>query len=376
MGDGGQLEAGFAARLERDPAAGAGKPDTCTEKPASGNLGMENDMDDPVSEEELFKYCRAKWIGEKTVSFPVIDSTNARARQLAEEGCPSGTLVIADRQDAGRGRSGKSWAGPPGSGIYMTLLLRPDIKPENAPMLTLVAALAVARAIDVCVGEARGETPARDAAPMQPESADAGVPARDAALARLQSAADRCRAPAQPQSTDDAPPERLQSADDADADAPARAMIKWPNDILLRGRKVCGILTERSAGRDGYVLIGIGINVHNEDFPDEISEIATSIYLATGARVRRAELVGRVWEEFEALYEKFCKTQDLSALRAPYEERLASKGRGVRVLDPADPFDGVAEGITERGELIVITPQGRRLVSSGEVSVRGIYGYS
>jgi BirA family biotin operon repressor/biotin-[acetyl-CoA-carboxylase] ligase len=264
---------------------------------------------DLLSENELNSIRKTEWVGKQIYYFDVLDSTNTKANHLAEKGAEHGTLVVAGRQEAGKGRRGRSWSSPANTGIFMTLLLKPELESQNASMLTLVTALAVAKAIK-----------------------------RETGLA---------------------------------------AEIKWPNDIVLNGKKICGILTEMSAQIDyvNHIVIGIGINVHNEEFPEELSERATSILLEGGKRVNRAMLIEAVWEEFENYYGIFMETQDVSKLTAEYDMCLANRGKKVRVLDPKDPYEGVAQGITARGELIVDTWESRKLVSSGEVSVRGIYGY-
>ena len=102
--------------------------------------GRQSGNSDCLSESILQDIRKTEWIGEKTVYFPKLDSTNTKAKQLAEEGYPSGTLVVAEQQDAGRGRRGRGWESPQGAGIFMTVMLKPDIEPNNASMLTLVAA--------------------------------------------------------------------------------------------------------------------------------------------------------------------------------------------------------------------------------------------
>ena len=153
--------------------------------------------------------------------------------------------------------------------------------------------------------------------------------------------------------------------------------IKWPNDIVMNGKKVCGILTEMSAQMDyvNHIVIGIGINVHNESFPEEIAPVATSLYMETGEHFNRAALIEEVWEQFEHYYAIFMETEDLSGLVKEYDTHLINRNQIVKVLDPKEPFEGKAMGITPRGELIVDTWESRRLVSAGEVSVRGVYGY-
>ena len=265
---------------------------------------------DLMTEAEIKSLMHTEWVAKEVLYFDTIDSTNIEAQELAEKGYPSGTLVVADKQESGKGRRGRSWVSPSGTGIFMTLMIKPDINPNNASMLTLVAALAVAKAITSVTGE--------------------------------------------------------------------EALIKWPNDIVVNGKKVCGILTEMNAQFDyiNHIVVGIGINVHNESFPEEISQMASSLMIeAGGKRFHRAQIIAETMSYFEQYYDTFLKTQDLSALVREYDELLVNRNKSVRVLDPKEPFDGKAMGITPKGELIVDTWESRKLVSSGEVSVRGIYGY-
>ena len=265
---------------------------------------------DLMTEAEIKSLMHTEWLAKEVLYFDTIDSTNTKAQELAEKGYPSGTLVVADKQESGKGRRGRSWVSPSGTGIFMTLMIKPDINPNNASMLTLVAALAVAKAITSVTGE--------------------------------------------------------------------EAMIKWPNDIVVNSKKVCGILTEMNAQFDyiNHIVVGIGINVHNESFPEEISQMASSLMIeAGGKRFHRAQIIAETMSYFEQYYDTFLKTQDLSALVREYDELLVNRNKSVRVLDPKEPFDGKAMGITPKGELIVDTWESRKLVSSGEVSVRGIYGY-
>lgn len=265
---------------------------------------------DMMTEAEIKSLMHTDWVAKEVLYFDTIDSTNTKAQELAEKGYPSGTLVVADKQESGKGRRGRSWVSPSGTGIFMTLMIKPDINPNNASMLTLVAALAVAKAITSVTDE--------------------------------------------------------------------EAMIKWPNDIVVNGKKVCGILTEMNAQFDyiNHIVVGIGINVHNESFPEEISQMASSLMIeAGGKRFHRAQIIAETMSYFEQYYDTFLKTQDLSALVREYDKLLVNRNKSVRVLDPKEPFDGKAMGITPKGELIVDTWESRKLVSSGEVSVRGIYGY-
>lgn len=265
---------------------------------------------DLMTEAEIKSLMHTEWVAKEVLYFDTIDSTNTKAQELAEKGYQSGTLVVADKQESGKGRRGRSWVSPSGTGIFMTLMIKPDINPNNASMLTLVAALAVAKAITSVTGE--------------------------------------------------------------------EALIKWPNDIVVNGKKVCGILTEMNAQFDyiNHIVVGIGINVHNESFPEEISQMASSLMIeAGGKRFHRAQIIAETMSYFEQYYDTFLKTQDLSALVREYDKLLVNRNKSVRVLDPKEPFDGKAMGITSKGELIVDTWESRKLVSSGEVSVRGIYGY-
>ena len=153
--------------------------------------------------------------------------------------------------------------------------------------------------------------------------------------------------------------------------------IKWPNDVVVSHKKICGILTEMGV-RDGkidYAVIGVGINVNIREFPDEMADKATSLYLESGREFDRSQIPGLVMEAFEEYYEKFAATCDLSGLKEEYESILANYNQPVRVL-AKEPYEGVARGITDGGELLVEKTDGTiATVSAGEVSVRGLYSY-
>lgn len=159
--------------------------------------------------------------------------------------------------------------------------------------------------------------------------------------------------------------------------ADVKPQIKWPNDIVLNGKKICGILTEMCFVNDHYaVIIGAGINVNVVDFPEEIRETASSLKIESGREIAREKLIAEVLKYFEVFYAKYEKTQDLSLLQEGYESVLVNKGKEVRVLDPKEPYTGVAKGITAEGNLVVACQDGtEKEVFSGEVSVRGLYGY-
>lgn len=265
---------------------------------------------DILSKSEIESRLDGGWIGARVYFAEEVDSTNTWGKRLAEEGAPHGTLIVADEQTQGRGRRGRSWKSPKGTNISMTLILRPDLEPSRASMLTIVMGLSVAQGLKELL-----ELPIE---------------------------------------------------------------IKWPNDAVLNGHKLCGILTEMSAQIDyiNYVVVGTGINVNLPEIPEDLKEIATSLLIETGHTVNRAEVIGAVMRAFARNYESFIETGDLSGLRDAYNEILANRDRQVRVLDPKDPYEGVALGINPRGELLVRKEDGSvSEVYAGEVSVRGLYSY-
>jgi BirA family biotin operon repressor/biotin-[acetyl-CoA-carboxylase] ligase len=265
---------------------------------------------DVMSSAEIESLLETAWAGRDVLYLDETDSTNVQAKKLGEAEGKHGTLIVSDRQTAGKGRRGRGWDSPSGASIYMSILLRPDILPDKAPMLTLVMALAVVRAVREITGEEAG--------------------------------------------------------------------IKWPNDIVLNKKKICGILTEMSAEIDyiNHVVIGVGINVNTEDFPEEIKKTATSLFIETGKKWKRSEFIAAAMKYFEEYYEIFLKTQNLKMLQEIYNGFLVNKDAQVRVLEPGNEFDGCALGINETGELLVRKSDGEiTKIYAGEVSVRGIYGY-
>ena len=281
---------------------------------AQNNKGyriVERDGADVFTKVEIESYLDTSWIGRKLVFRRETGSTNLDAKDLAENGEAAGAVVVADMQTAGRGRRGRGWVSPSGKDIYMSLMLRPQCRPEKASVLTLVMAISVLEAVQELI--------------------------------------------------------------------PQTCSIKWPNDIVINNRKVCGILTEMSAELDGihYVVIGAGINVNQEQMALEIQDKATSLYIEGGETIKRAALVARVLHYFEENYAVFEKNWDFSGLVDKYNRYLVNQNREVRVLDPKGEYDGIARGINEKGELIVERKSDGEtvLVYAGEVSVRGIYGY-
>ena len=154
--------------------------------------------------------------------------------------------------------------------------------------------------------------------------------------------------------------------------------IKWPNDVVVSRKKICGILTEMGLenGKIREVVIGDGINVNLENIPEELQDKATSLYLETGRKYDRNRIIGLVMEKFENNYEKFVQTCDMSLMIDEYNAMLANRNQSVRILDKKNPWEGMALGINEQGELLVRDDTGEiRTVRAGEVSVRGLYSY-
>ncbi|MCI9547445.1 MAG: biotin--[acetyl-CoA-carboxylase] ligase [Lachnospiraceae bacterium] len=159
---------------------------------------------------------------------------------------------------------------------------------------------------------------------------------------------------------------------------PLEAWIKWPNDIVVSGKKLCGILTEMEAepGRIEFVVIGVGINGNFTNFPEDLRDKAVSLQQTLGHSIELATLTAAVLEAFEENYEKFCQTEDLSKCQEQYNRILINRNRQVKVLQSGEELQGVAQGINAQGELLV-EKEGRTMVKicAGEVSVRGLDGY-
>ncbi len=256
---------------------------------------------------ELEQGLKTKTMGQSIYFYEETDTTNNRARELALEGAPEGTLVVAEKQTDGRGRRGKVWESPLGTGIWMSLVLRPQIMPAEASVLTLLCGLATAEAIEAETGLSVG--------------------------------------------------------------------IKWPNDILINGKKAVGILTEMDCEMSEvhFVIPGIGINVNTASFPPEIADIATSLYLECGKTVSRRRLVHKVLERLEEHYETFLRTGSFTAMLEDYRKHCITLGKEVHVLG-REPFFAEALDITPEGELLVRRADNGKeeVVFSGEVSIRGV----
>ncbi|NLI60580.1 MAG: biotin--[acetyl-CoA-carboxylase] ligase [Clostridiales bacterium] len=255
---------------------------------------------------------KTKVMGKNLEVHQTIDSTNNRARDLALEGADEGTLVISETQSMGRGRLGRDWISPKGKGIWMSLILKPDLPPDQAPRITAIVAVALRKALNKATG------------------LDVG--------------------------------------------------IKWPNDIIINAKKVCGILTEIQADIDRihYLVVGIGINVNMlaDDFPPEIASTATSLRIAMNAWLDRRWIIALVMEEIEDIYLKYTKNKDFRRLLDQYREYSVTLNKSVRVIGRDMNFEGFALDFDTDGSLLVKREDGSiTKVLSGDVSVRGEDGY-
>ena len=267
---------------------------------------------DRLSAGELAGALEGCTIGGNLICLDSVDSTNNYAKKLAGEGAPHGTVVLSDWQTGGRGRRGNSFLSPAGKGLYLSVLLRPELPPMDVIDLTAWIAVAVCDAVEQVIGERPG--------------------------------------------------------------------IKWTNDIILRSKKLCGILTELSLeGESGslhYVVAGIGINVSQsaEDFGPEVSQVAISLEQALGSKIRRADLAAAVIRALDRL------DRDFPEKKAEYLERYRADclttGHEVRLIQKGETRTAFAESIDDDFALVVRWPDGmRETVTAGDVSVRGLLGY-
>lgn len=243
--------------------------------------------------------------------FDQLDSTNTQGQRMVLEGAENGTVILTDRQTSGAGRRGRSFLSPSGVGIYLSYLLAPDCGGEALSLLTSCAGLAVCDAITACTG-------------LSPS-------------------------------------------------------IKWPNDVILDRRKVCGILTRLVADGEnasiGWAIIGIGVNVAQDSFPQELADKAVSVRMAGGDVLRArlaAELIARLDDIFS---HKDWQSHD-SAILDRLRRLSCTLGQRVVVSSPLGSQEGEAVDIAPNGSLLVRFADGVRPVNSGEVSVRGVLGYT
>lgn len=237
---------------------------------------------------------KTKKIGLKIEYVESCPSTQIIAHQLAQEGAPDGTVVLTETQTAGRGRMARKWDSAAQKGVWMSIILRPDVVPQKAPQFTLVTAVAVVRAIE-------------EVTKLQPK-------------------------------------------------------IKWPNDILLNGKKCTGILTELQSDVDGIqaLIIGIGLNINQEkqDFHPEVQEIATSLKMESGEPVSRQKLVQSLLYYME-VYTQLYIEEGFGMLKILWESYSTTIGHPVRARMANQTLEGIAEGITDDGVLQLRTADGK-----------------
>jgi len=250
---------------------------------------------------------RTGFLGREMRFYESVESTNNVLKVLANAGAVHGTVVIANEQTRGRGRLGREWNSAAGRGIWMSVLLRPELHPANVQAITLAVAVAVCRAIEPFLSEEPG--------------------------------------------------------------------IKWPNDILIGGRKVCGILTELSAEaeRVSWVIAGIGLNTHSapEDFPPDLRNKATSLrqHIKKGVLPDRTRLAAEILNQLEQVYEDYLRNGPDSMLME-WRQRSATLGRMVEVVRGTEKVRALALDIGEDGRLKIQLEDGSiREIFSGEISL-------
>lgn len=255
--------------------------------------------------EEISKNLKTEFLGQEIHLFHEVDSTNNVAQELASAGAPEGTLVIAASQRSGKGRRGKEWISPAG-GLWMTIILRPDVEANKAPQLTLVTGVVVALTL------------------AQEYGLDVG--------------------------------------------------IKWPNDILIGDKKVCGILTEVKTENEkvDYVLVGIGIdlNVDIGAFPWEMQGSTTSLKAQLGREIDEVELIKRLLEIFETQYNQF-QDDNFRDVLNQWRKLSSTIGSRVEVHKKGETLYGEAVGVSKDGKLIVELEDGtlRPIISGGIIHI-------
>lgn len=261
---------------------------------------------DVLTVEEIATHLASTCIGRQLICRAEASSTNSDAFRLAEQGAEEGTVVLADSQSGGKGRMGRTWASPAGVNLYCSIILRPGVMPYEAPQLTFLSAVAVARAIEQVIG-------------FGPE-------------------------------------------------------IKWPNDVLIHGNKVAGLLNEMSAETDGinFVILGIGVNLNMtaEQFPSDLRHPATSLMLETGRPVSRAAFAAVMLNELDRLYAEFI-SQGFAPVREEWQRRCNAHGRQLAVSDGGvEIVRGAFAGIDGSGALLVSGADGTvNRILSGDVRV-------
>jgi BirA family transcriptional regulator, biotin operon repressor / biotin---[acetyl-CoA-carboxylase] ligase len=258
-----------------------------------------------VTADEIRLGLKTRALGQTIHYEDKVDSTQRVAHRLSYEYVPEGTVVLAEEQESGRGRMDRKWYSPKYTGIWMSIILRPKLPLAKAPQLTLIAAVAVVQAIE--------------------------------------------------QLTELSP------------------QIKWPNDILINGKKMTGILTELQAEADQIhsVIIGMGINVNQkkEDFPEELQEIATSIYIEQGEMLSRSALIQSVLTNLEKLYFLYLE-KGFYPIKLLWEGYAISIGKKIKARTLSNVIEGIAVGITDDGVLKIEDQTGRvHLVYSADIEL-------
>lgn len=256
------------------------------------------------------------------------DSTSSRLKELAAAGAPEGTALFAEEQLGGRGRLGRSWSSQRGMGIWMSILLRPDMAPGQVQSITLAVSVAVVETLRAVILEIFG------------------------------------------------------GADPSHAECLARSIgIKWPNDILWEGKKICGILTELAAEPDrlSHVVIGIGINVFQteDDFPPDLRSIASSLRMMLSAGIQETEylpdrnrVAGLLLRNLSVVIGEY-RRHGMPDILKRWRSASVTLGRDIRVMDPVKPWYAHAVDVGEDGRLLVERPDGTRTyLLSGEISIR------
>ncbi len=256
--------------------------------------------------QEISACLKTQWLGRAVCYQELVDSSNNLAKSLANGGCPDGLVVVAEEQGAGKGRLSRGWASPKGKGLWFSVVLKPSFLPEEAPKCTLLAAVAVVKAVNSIKG--------------------------------------------------------------------VKAAIKWPNDILLNGRKLVGILTEMNAefGHINHIVIGIGLNTHAvpEDYPEDVREIAISVADVAQEEFSRVGLLAAILKNMEELYEQAC-SQGFAPVFEEWRRYSCTLGQEVKVIAPDMTYYGTALDIDEQGLLIVRKQDGTiEKVVAGDVSIR------
>jgi BirA family transcriptional regulator, biotin operon repressor / biotin---[acetyl-CoA-carboxylase] ligase len=242
-------------------------------------------------------------IGHRIVHYFRTDSTNSVALRLDAQTGPHGTVVIAEEQTAGRGRLGRNWYSEKSSGIYTSIILRPPLSPAAAPILTLLAGVAVHHAVSSATG--------------------------------------------------------------------LQADIRWPNDVLVNGRKVCGILTEMKAEVDRLhmVVLGIGINVNHRSMPEELRDIATSLAIESGRHFARLQVLAELLRGVERYYHMLLKEGHAAIVREWSRASSYAEGKQVHVKAGGNGYSGVTAGLDASGALKICRDDGRQeLLVAGEIT--------